>query len=48
MQSAGVKTANALRNNSLDGLKTTLSDGIARKIGMDPATISGLLPMLGF
>lgn len=48
MQSAGVKTANALRNNSLDGLKTTLSDGIAKKIGMDPATISGLLPMLGF
>ncbi|MDI1301706.1 MAG: hypothetical protein PSX71_07360 [bacterium] len=48
MQSAGVKTANALRNNSLDGLKTTLSDGIAKKIGMDPATIAGLLPMLGF
>lgn len=48
MQSAGVKTANALRNNSLDGLKTTLSEGIAKKIGMDPATITGLLPMLGF
>lgn len=48
LQSAGVKSANALRNNSLDGLKTSLSDGIAKKIGMDPATISGLLPMLGF
>jgi|GEM_PF-1847768 len=48
IQSTGVKAANALRNNSLDGLKTTLSDGVAKKIGMDPATISGLLPMLGF
>lgn len=48
MQSTGVKAANSLRNNSLDGLKTSLANGVAAKVGMDPATISGMLPMLGF
>lgn len=48
MQSTGVKAANSLRNNSLDGLKSSLANGVASKIGMDPATITGLLPMLGF
>lgn len=48
LKSNGVKAANSLRNNSLDGLKSTLVNGVASKIGMDPATISGLLPMLGF
>lgn len=47
LQSTGVKSANALRNNSLAGLKTSMTEGIAKKIGMDPAMISGLLPMLG-
>lgn len=48
MQSTGVKAANSLRNNSLDGLKTSLANGVAAKVGMDPATITSLLPMLGF
>lgn len=48
LQSNGVKAANSLRNNSLDGLKTSLANGVASKIGMDPATITSLLPMLGF
>lgn len=48
LQGWGVKSANTLRNNSLDGLKTTLRDGVATKIGMDPAIIGSLLPMLGF
>lgn len=48
LQSSGVKAANSLRNNSLDSLKTSLANGVASKVGMDPATITGLLPMLGF
>ncbi|MGH8492950.1 MAG: hypothetical protein ACRERR_07575 [Moraxellaceae bacterium] len=48
MQSTGVKAANSLRNSSLDSLKTSLASGVASKVGMDPAIISGLLPMLGF
>jgi hypothetical protein len=47
-QGTAVKAANSLRNNSLDGLKTTLAEGVAKKVGMDAATITGLLPMLGF
>lgn len=47
-QNYGVKAANSLRNNSLDSLKTSLASGVASKVGMDPAIISGLLPMLGF
>ncbi|HEX6592599.1 MAG TPA: hypothetical protein VF050_11415 [Moraxellaceae bacterium] len=48
LQSSGVKAANSLRNNSLDSLKTSLANGVASKVGMDPATITSLLPMLGF
>ena len=48
LQGNGVKAANALRNNSLDSLKTSLAEGIGKKTGMDPQTITGLLPMLGF
>lgn len=48
LQSSGVKAANSLRNNSLDNLKTSLANGVASKVGMDPAMITGLLPMLGF
>lgn len=48
LQSSGVKAANSLRNNSLDSLKTSLANGVASKVGMDPAMITGLLPMLGF
>lgn len=48
LQGTGVKAANSLRNNSLDSLKTSLASGVAAKVGMDPATITGLLPMLGF
>lgn len=48
LQSNGVKAANALRNNSLDGLKSSLAGGISRKTGVDPQVITGLLPILGF
>ncbi|MDQ8036338.1 MAG: hypothetical protein REI12_02885 [Pedobacter sp.] len=48
MQSSGVKAANSLRNNSLDSLKTSLANGVASKVGMDPALITSMLPMLGF
>ena len=48
LQSNGVKAANALRNNSLDGLKSSLAEGISRKTGVDPQMITGLLPVLGF
>lgn len=48
LQKAGVTSANTLRNNSLDSLKTTLSNGVAQKVGMDPAMVTGLLPLLGF
>jgi hypothetical protein len=48
LQSNGVKAANALRNNSLDGLKSSLAAGISRKTGVDPQMITGLLPLLGF
>lgn len=48
MQKTGVTAANTLRNNSLDGLKTSLSNGVAQKLGMDPALVSSLLPLLGF
>lgn len=48
LQSSGVKAANTLRNNSLDSLKTSLANGVASKVGMDPALITSMLPMLGF
>lgn len=48
LQSSGVKAANTLRNNSLDSLKTSLASGIGSKVGMDPAIITSMLPMLGF
>ena len=48
LQSGGVKAANSLRNNSLAGLKSSLADGIGKKIGMDGATITSMLPLLGF
>ncbi len=48
MQGTGVKAANSLRNSSLDSLKSSLANRVAAKVGMDPATITGLLPMLGF
>lgn len=48
LQRGGVKAANTLRNNSLAGLKTSLTDGVARQVGMDPGLISAMLPMLGF
>jgi len=48
LQKAGATSANTLRNNSLDSLKTTLSNGVAQKIGMDPAMVTSLLPLLGF
>lgn len=48
LQKAGATSANTLRNNSLDSLKTTLSNGVAQKVGMDPAMVTGLLPLLGF
>ncbi len=48
LQSSSVTAANTLRNNSLDGLKTSLTNGVASKVGMDPTLISSLLPMLGF
>ena len=47
VQKAGLKTANTLRNNSLDSLKTSMSDGVAKKLGMDPALVSSLMPLLG-
>lgn len=47
VQKAGLKTANTLRNNSLDNLKTSMSDGVAKKLGMDPVLVSSLMPLLG-
>lgn len=47
LQSSGVKAANALRNNSLDGLKTSLAEAVGKKTGLDPQMITGLLPTLG-
>ena len=48
LQNAGITAANALRNNSLDGIKPTLVNGVASKAGVDPDTITSLLPLLGF
>lgn len=48
VQKAAVTSANTLRNNSLDGLKTSLSNGVGKKLGMDPALVTSLLPLLGF
>lgn len=48
LQTGTLKAANALRNNSLAGLKTNVSTGVANKVGMDPAVIESLLPLLGF
>lgn len=48
LQKVGATSANTLRNNSLDSLKTTLSNGVAQKAGMDPAVVVSLLPLLGF
>lgn len=43
-----VKTAAALRNNSVASLKNSLAAGIGNRIGMDGATVAALLPLLGF
>lgn len=48
MQRTAVTSANTLRNSSLDGLKGTLTNGVAQKLGMDPTLVTGLLPLLGF
>jgi hypothetical protein len=48
VQKTGISAANSLRNNSLDSLKTSLSNGVGQKLGMDPALVSSLLPLLGF
>ncbi|MEL0027929.1 MAG: hypothetical protein VW625_04585 [Perlucidibaca sp.] len=45
---AAVKAATALRNNSVDGLKTSLANGIGARVGMDGQVILALMPMLGF
>lgn len=48
VQKAAVTSANTLRNNSLDGLKTSLTNGVAQKLGMDPALVTACLPLIGF
>jgi hypothetical protein len=48
LQKTALTSANTLRNNSLDSLKTNLSNGVAQKLGMDPALVTSLLPLLGF
>ena len=47
-QNISVKAANALRNNSLDSIKSSLTNSVASKVGVDATTVSSLLPLLGF
>lgn len=46
--SAAVKAATALRNNTGESLKTSLSNRIGGLVGLDGAMIEALLPLLGF
>ena len=48
MQKTALTSANTLRNNSLTGFKTTLSQNVGKQLGMDPTLVEGLLPLLGF
>lgn len=48
LEKAAVTSANTLRSNSLDGLKSSLTNGVAQKLGMDPALVTTFLPLLGF
>jgi len=45
---AAVKAATALRNNSVDSLKTSLAGSIGARLGMDSQVVLALMPMLGF
>lgn len=46
--SAAVKAATALRNNTGESLKTSLSNRIGGLVGLDGAMVEALLPLLGF
>lgn len=48
MQKTALTSAATLRNNSLESLKGSISNSVAQKVGMDPALVTGLLPLLGF
>ena len=48
VQKTALTSANTLRNNSLAGFKTTLSQNVGKQLGMDPVLVEGLLPLLGF
>jgi hypothetical protein len=43
-----VRSATALRNNSLADIKTSLANKVASRTGMDPTVVQSLMPLLGF
>lgn len=45
---SAVKAATALRNNTGESLKTSLSNRVGGLVGLDGAVIEALLPLLGF
>ena len=45
---SAVKAATALRNNTGESLKTSLSNRVGGLVGLDGALVEALLPLLGF
>jgi len=48
MEKTALTSANTLRNNSLSGFKTTLTQNVGKQLSMDPTLVESLLPLLGF
>jgi hypothetical protein len=48
VETQAAKAATTLRNSSLASLKSNLATRVGQSVGMDAATVEGLLPLLGF